>query len=179
MLEVTVSEVEVYDEANEEFFTLPETKLRLEHSLVSLSKWEAHWETPFLTAEEKTDEQVYWYFHAMCLDEDVDPGVFQRLGDDNTRKINDYVASKMTATWFSDEKSRGKSQTVTAELIYYWMIALNIPFECETWHLNRLFTLIKVTNEKNSPEKKMSRREVMNRNKALNDARRAKMNTKG
>ena len=102
------------------------------------------------------------------------------ITNENINEVNRYIEAPMTATYFSDEKnSKTSREQVTAELIYYWMIALNIPFECQKWHLNRLLTLIKVCNIKNQPPKKRSKKDIMSRNAALNAARRKQLNTKG
>lgn len=154
--------------------------IRLEHSLVSLSKWESKWCKPFFSKEEKTTEETIDYVKCMTLTQNIDPEVYNHLTMDNIKQINAYIESPMTATTFSQDRS-GKSnrETITSELIYYWMIALNIPFECQKWHINRLLTLIRVCNIKNQPPKKMGKNEVMRRNAALNAQRRAQLNTKG
>lgn len=171
---------EMWDEAKQEFVSGKEVTLQLEHSLVSLSRWESKWNKAFLKKDEKTDEEVIDYIRCMTLNRDVDPSVYARLTSADFDKINEYIGAPMTAVYFPDEKIMGHSKdTVTSELIYYWMIALNIPFECQKWHLNRLFALIKVCNLKNSPPKKMSRSELASRNRALNEARRKKLQTKG
>lgn len=182
MLRITIpGSAELWDEEKEEF--LPPTKsqtIQLEHSLVSLSKWESKWNKAFLSRKEKTDEETMDYVRCMCVTRDVDPSAFYRLTPENIKEINDYIAAPMTATYFRDEKIMGHSRdTVTSELIYYWMIALNIPFECQKWHLNRLFALIKVCNIKNSPAKKMSKSDIARQQAELNAARRKKYNTKG
>lgn len=180
MLYITIPAIELYDEEKEEFINRKAQTLQLEHSLVSLSKWESKWCKAFLTKNNKTEEEVLDYIKCMTLTQNVDPDVYKYLTPENYKQINDYIEAPMTATFFSEDKS-GKSnrEIVTAELVYYWMIALNIPFECQKWHLNRLLTLIKVCNIKNSPPKKRSKRDIMSRNAALNAARRNQLNTKG
>ena len=180
MLQITIPAVELWDERKQEFVITKEQTLQLEHSLVSISKWESKWCKPFLTKQEKTFEETLDYIKCMTLTQNVDPEVYNYLTNENIKEINEYIGAPMTATYFSDEKTNKTSrEQVTAELIYYWMIALNIPFECQKWHLNRLLTLIKVCNIKNQPPKKRSKKEIMSRNAALNAARRKRLNTKG
>lgn len=180
MLEITIPATELWDERNEEFIATKEQTLRLEHSLVSLSKWESKWCKPFLSKTNKTDEEMIDYVRCMTLTQNIPDEVYRCLTDDNIRKINEYIDAPMTATWFHEDKAKGTSrEQTTSELIYYWMIALNIPFECQKWHLNRLLTLIRVCNIKNQPPKKMSKRDIMSRNAALNAARRNQLHTKG
>ena len=181
MLQITVPSTELWDELKEEFIQTKEMTLELEHSLVSLSKWESKWCKPFLSKNNKTDEEMLDYIRCMTITPKVKPETYYALSRDNIMRINDYINAPMTATFFSNDKQkRGSREIVTSELIYYWMIALNIPFECQKWHLNRLLTLVKVCNIKNDPHpKKMSKKSIMSRNAALNAARRKQLNTKG
>lgn len=180
MLEIIVPETELWDEARQEFISIDRTTLKLEHSLVSLSKWESKWQKPFLVKDPKTNEEMFDYIRCMCLNKVADPKIFNALTPDNINTINKYINNPMTATTVNKDKKNGiNREIVTSELIYYWMIALNIPFECQKWHLNRLLTLIEVCNVKNAPPKKYSKRELMSRNAALNKARRQKYNSKG
>ncbi len=180
MLQITIPAVEQWDERKQEFVTTKEQTLQLEHSLVSISKWESKWCKAFLTKQEKTIEETLDYIKCMTITQNVDPEVYNYLTNENIEEINKYIEAPMTATYFSDDKTAKPSrEQITAELIYYWMIALNIPFECQKWHLNRLLTLIRVCNIKNQPLKKRSRKEIMSRNAALNAARRKQLNTKG
>lgn len=169
----------MFNEKTGEFFNTKEQTLQLEHSLVSLSKWEAKWNKAFLTKEQKTPEQVLDYIRCMTITQNVDPNIYNALTDENIEAINKYIEAPMTATSFYDKGLKKNNETVTSELIYYWMIALNVPMECQRWHLNRLLTLIRVCNIKNTPPKKMNKRELMSRNAALNAARRSKLNTRG
>jgi len=181
MLELTIPATELWDEVNQEFITTKEQTLRLEHSLVSLSKWESKWCKPFLSKADKTNEEIVDYVKCMTLTQNVPDVVYLCLTNNDILKINKYIDAPMTATWFNEDnksKKMGREQ-VTSELIYYWMIALNIPFECQKWHLNRLLTLVKVCNIKNQSPKKMGKRDIMSRNAALNAARRKQFNTKG
>ena len=171
---------EGWDEEREEFVQATETTLELEHSLVSLSKWESKWNKPFLSKSGMNSEEILDYIKFMTLTPDVDPLIYQKLTSENYEQINQYISAPMTATTFSSDKTgKGGRETVTSELIYYWMIALQIPFECQYWHLNRLLTLIRVCNVKNAPPKKQSKGDIMRRNAALNAQRRAKLNSKG
>jgi hypothetical protein len=183
MLTLHIPGIEQWDESKQEFVYTEDVTLELEHSLVSLSKWESKWEKAFLTSKKHTDEEALWYVVAMTLTPNVPSEVYQRLTSVEIEKINNYINSKMTATWFADSGvSKPKNnEVVTSELIYYWMNALTIPFECENWHLNRLFTYIEVCNKKNNPDKKpkMSKRDLINRNTALNEARRAQYGISG
>lgn len=183
MLTITVpiGAEQVIETNDEVLFVAPEgVQLELEHSLVSLSKWESKWEKPFLSSVEKTDEETFAYIHSMVLTPDIPFEFMTNLTTDNIEQVNNYINSKMTATWFSNvNETKKSSETITSELIYYWMIALNIPIECETWHLNRLITLIRVCNQKNAPQKKMSREEALAQQRRLNEERRAKYGTSG
>lgn len=180
MLEITVPGVELFNEATQEFESSEDVVLQLEHSLLSLSKWEETYEKPFLGRTAKTDAETLGYVKAMTLTPGVSPGVYLRLSQSNLNEIDTYINRKMTATWFSDDNSKSKGgETITAELVYYWMISLNIPFECQYWHLNKLLTLVQVCNRKNSPSKKMSRREMAARQHALNQQRKAQLGTRG
>lgn len=180
MLTITVGGTDVYDESSDTFGTQGGVELQLEHSLVSLSKWESEFERPFLGSESKTPDEVLAYIGFMVLTPNPPGDFLQKLSKENMEAINAYMERKMTATWFSEiaPKSRS-SETVTAELVYYWMTIFQIPFECETWHLNRLFTLIRICNVKQSKPKKMSRSEIAARNRELNAQRKAKTGTKG
>jgi hypothetical protein len=182
MLPITIPATEGWDEKNEVFVEAEKAvTLHLEHSLVSLSKWESKWHKPFLLKSKKTREEILDYIRCMTLTQNVDPSVYSRISDDIIDEIYNYINDSMTATTIPKDNSRkgGSHEIVTAELIYYWMIALNIPFECQKWHLNRLLTLIQVCNVKNSPRKKMSKRDLMSRNAALNAARKKQFNTRG
>lgn len=182
MLTIVVPETELFDEATQQFIKYDAKTLQLEHSLVSLSKWESKWCKPFLTNEEKTFEETLDYIKCMTITQNVKPDVYLRLSKENVQQINAYIEAPMTASYiYEDNKGHGRinNEQVTAELIYYWMISLQIPVEFQKWHLNRLIMLIKVCNHKNQPPKKMSKRDIMSRNAALNAARRQKLNTKG
>ena len=184
MLKITIPSIELFDETNQEFITTKEQTLQLEHSLVSLSKWESKWCKPFLSQDTRTVEETMDYIRCMTITQNVDPVVYNNISNEIIEQINEYIDAPMTATWFSeDRKGKGKGKTsseqITSELVYYWMISLNIPFECQKWHLNRLLTLIRICNIKNQPEKKMSKKAILSQNAALNAARRKKMNTKG
>lgn len=180
MLRITIPEIEQYNEETEEFIISKAQVLQLEHSLVSLSKWESKWCKPFLTKKEKTVEESIDYVRCMTLTQNVDPEVYTRITPDIVDRVAKYIEAPMTATTFSSKSNQPTShEVVTAELIYYWMIAYNIPFECQKWHLNKLMTLINVCSIKNEPPKKMGKKALMNRNTALNAARRQSLNTKG
>ena len=180
MLQITIPAREMWDERNNEFVYTNAQTLQLEHSLISLSKWESKWNKPFLSKESKTYEEILDYVKCMTLTQKVSPEIYANLTDENMRDIQRYIEAPMTATTFSEEKNtKGNREIVTSELIYYWMIALGIPLECEKWHLNRLLTLVRVCNIKNSPPKKMGKNAIVSRNASLNAARRKRLNSKG
>lgn len=180
MLQITISSNEFWDERTQEFIKPKERTLQLEHSLVSLSKWESKWCKPFLTKEEKTYEETIDYIKCMTLTQNVSPDTYLYLSSKNIKEINEYIDAPMTATTFRGTPGGWMSrEQITAELIYYWMIALNIPFECQKWHLNRLLTLIRVCDIKNAPPKKRSAKELREQYAAINAENRKRFNTKG
>jgi hypothetical protein len=180
MLTIRIAGQEFYDETTGEFSTVNDVFLELEHSLVSLSKWESKYQTPFLSDKEKTTESVFDYIKTMVVTPGIDTDILYRCSKDDLVRIQEYIDSSQSATTFGEMPVRkGRGEVITAELIYYWMVAFNIPFECQYWHLNRLFSLVRICNIKNNPPKKMSRHEIAMRNRELNAQRRAEMGTNG
>lgn len=184
MLEIEVpGGPESWDEVSECFIIPDSTTLKLEHSLVSISKWESRWHKPFLTTQgNMTDEETIHYIKCMTLTQNVADEVFERAARSHIciNKIAEYINNPMTATTFREEKgAKSSREIVTSELIYYWMFESGIPIECQKWHLNRLLTVIRVCSVKRQPPKKRSKRDIMSSNAALNAARRAQLNTKG
>ena len=181
MLKITVPAcAEQYDELREVF--LPPTReqtLSLEHSLVSISKWEAKWLRPYISRGPETMEEMTDYVRCMTLTQNVDPNVYTAIPPRLFAEITAYIKAPMTATRLAQTGQPKSREVVTSELIYYWMIYYNIPMECQKWHLNKLMTLIGLCSRKNAPQKKMSQREVMAQNRALNQARRKRLNTRG
>ena len=183
MLQVVIPSHEYYDEAKNEFITVKGQVLQLEHSLVSISKWESKWNKPFLSKEKKTVEEFLDYVRCMTLTQNVNPMVYKNINDKIAKEIMAYIEAPMTATWFNEVNGpqRRSSEVITSELVYYWMVALQIPFECQKWHFNRLMTLIRICNIKNTPKKnnRMSKSDILSRNAALNAARRKSMGSTG
>jgi hypothetical protein len=181
MLQILIPETVLWDDFKEEFITIKEQTLQLEHSLLSLAKWESKWHKPFLSKEPKTPEETIDYIKCMTLTQNVKPEVYLALTRQHMDEINAYIDNPMTATTFSEDKRSGKGnkEVITAEIIYYWMIAQQVPPQYEKWHLNRLITLIRVCGIKNEPPKKMSRRDTLSRNAKLNAARKKQLNTTG
>lgn len=183
MLTIVVPARETYDSKLNRYGYIKETKLQLEHSLVSMSKWEAKWHIPFLGDTKFTAEQILDYVRCMTLTQNVDPEIYNHLTDQNLKEIFDYISAPMTATWFSgtgSDVTKGPNrETITSELIYYWMIAYNIPVEFQKWHLKRLITLIRICHIKNSPQKKKTEQETLNDYRALNEKRKAEWGTPG
>lgn len=182
MLTITVPAKEYWDEVHERFVETKEQTLELEHSLVALSKWEAKWHKSFLKKRERSTEEMIDYIRCMTLTKNVDPRIYSSLTVKNINDVIDYLEDPMTATYITeDKKTTGSKETVTAELIYYWMISYNIPVAFENWHLNRLLTLIRVCDIKNSPKKKRTMRDLLSRTASVNAMRRAELakNSKG
>lgn len=182
MLKLTFPAVESWDAEKEEFVAMgkPQT-IYLEHSLVSISKWESKWCKSFLSNKKSlTTEEVFDYIKCMFVTKDVDDSILERFTQEHIDSINEYISAPMTATVFYDDtKQTGGKQTVTSELIYYWMIAHNIPMECQKWHINRLLTLIRVCNVKNAPPKKMSKKDIISKYASLNASRRKQFKSNG
>ncbi len=181
MLTITIPTGEIFNAETNEFISIKEQTLHLEHSLVSVSKWEAKWGKPFLGKDPKTIDEMLDYIRCMTITQNVDPKVYSLITSKNIEEISKYIEAPMTATWFNEKEIKGRrnEEIITSEIIYYWMVSFNIPVEFQKWHLNRLLTLIKVCSLKNEPQKKMSKREILDRNKAINKARRASMHTSG
>lgn len=185
MLYIHIPEIEFYDSVTEEFGYFKAQDIALEHSLLSIAKWEAKWHKPYLSEEDKTPEEAIDYIRCMTLTQNVNPEIYNYLNQDIVNQIVAYIEDPMTATWFGSRKTKGPSRPIrrnreimTAEVIYYYMIQLQIPFECQKWHLNRLLTLIRVCSEKNNP-KQMGRQDLLAQQRLLNAQRRARLNTKG
>lgn len=180
MLYITIPAIEFWDEKKSEFIVTKEQSLQLEHSLVSVSKWESKWNKVFLSDKEKTTEEILDYVKHMTLSQNIDPSVYDRLTKTNIDQINDYIEAPMSAIKFAKEKTGGPPKDpMTNELIYFWMITLNIPFECQKWHLTRLLTLIQVCNLKNQPAKTKNSKDILSRNASLNASRKKQLNTRG
>ncbi len=183
MLQLTVLGREYWDEKTNEFITTKDVTLSLEHSLVSISKWESKWHKPFISDKNKTNDEMFDYIRCMTITQNVDSKVYYRFTNENISQIKEYIEDTSTATWFSEApnapKSTQKKEQITSELVYYWMTAFQIPFECEKWHFNRLMTLIRICNIKNKPPKKQNKRDIMRNNASLNAARRNSLGTSG
>ena len=187
MLQITISEKperELFNEATSEFIQVPGHKafpLQLEHSLISLSKWESKWKKPFLGSKESlTREEILDYVRCMTINGGIDEEAYQYIDNQELKQILDYMSDSHTATKIYDRRNHPQRQeTITSELIYYWMIRCEIPQAYEKWHLNRLLTLIKVCNIKGGPDQKMSKQSIYNQNRELNARRRAKLHSRG
>lgn len=179
MLKITITKKELFNEATNEFINIPETTLSLEHSLVSISKWESKYCKSFFSREQKSDIETLDYIKCMTINTNISDDVYFGLSTENLKDIKSYIDSPMTATTVRETSRSGGRELLTSELIYYYMIALGIPFECQKWHINRLLMLIKVCNAKNGGQKKMTKAEQIAQYRSLNQARRAALNTKG
>ena len=185
MLKLQIAAKDLWDEATESFIAVKETKLLLEHSLISISNWESKWKKPFLNTN-KTTEEIIDYIRCMTITQGVDPNVYSSITSKDIQTVIEYIKDPYTATTFSDHKKNSQSQgyintkkKITSEEIYYWMIESGVPFECEKWNINRLLTLIRICNIKGQPQKKMGKKEAAAYRTALNNSRRSKMKTKG
>lgn len=179
-LTITIPERELYDEANNRFIDVPKATITLEHSLLSISKWESKWHKSYLSATSRTKEEQLDYVRCMTISQNVNPLVYLGLTRSNWKEINNYISDPMTATTINRRNQKQSRDIITNEVVYYWMTELNIPFQpCEKWHINRLLMLIEVASIKRQPSKKMSPSAVMRNNHSLNAARRAKHHTRG
>lgn len=181
MLVLNIPEKELFDESTDRFIKIKAQTLKLEHSLISISKWESKWLKPFLKKEKKSKEELLDYIKCMITNPVQDVDVVRYLSNNELNKITEYINSPMTATivtFFDDNEPKNKKETITSELIYYWMITAGIPFECEKWHINRLFALLKICSAKNAPKKKMTK-DIAQSQAALNAKRRADLKSRG
>jgi hypothetical protein len=180
MLTLIIPGNELFDENTQEFSTDGDLVLELEHSLVSLSKWESEFQKPFLSSIDKQEHEILGYIKHMLLTNTQETIPFEKFTQEHLDQINKYINSTQSATTFGIMPERkGHNEVITSELIYYWLVAFTIPFECQHWHLNRLFALIRICNIKNAKPKKMSRHEMATRNRELNAQRKAQLNTTG
>lgn len=177
VLTITVPSEEIYDEQNNVFDCLPEVKMTLEHSLLSISKWEIIWHKPFLSDDDKSHEEEISYVKCMTLSDNIDDKVYERIDSRILDQIDKYINDSQTALFIPKENN--SKEFITSEYIYYWMAMNNIPFECEKWHLNRLLSLIYLCHAMNSPKKKKSESEIIAEHRQLNKMRRSALNTKG
>lgn len=179
-LTIDIPGKELFDQKTNRFIVTKPTTITLEHSLLSISKWESKWHKPYFSRETKSEEEALDYIRCMCLTPNVDINVFRVIDSEGAKKITDYIQDPMTATTIHQRDKKSSREIITNELIYYWMADFGIPFDpCQKWHINRLFTLIQVASAKNQPSKKMSRRDMLNERNLLNAQRRAKYNSRG
>jgi len=181
LLRIVVPPREFFNEQTNEFVYLKKpTTLTLEHSLVSISKWEQKWHKSFLSTKEKTNEEAIDYIRCMTLTQNVPLIVYNCLTTDNVNAIKDYINDPATATTIRESASRGSRKIITSEQIYSWMFALQIPMECQKWHVNRLLMLIKVCEIQQNPKKtKMKMNQMLDERRALNEQRKARLHSKG
>lgn len=179
MLEITIPGGERWSDRENRFYYPKETTIRLEHSLVSLSKWEAKWEIPFIGNRNLTYEQNCDYVQCMNMTQNVSSEVFEFIPPETLAEIRQYVDKKMTATTISNTTGRKSRETVTSEVIYCWMTELGIPFECQKWHLNRLITFIQVCQIRKAPQKKYRGSDLLRRNYELNELRKKQWGSNG
>lgn len=180
MLKIIIKSEELYDESYNTFTDIEGFELELEHSLLSLSKWESKFQKPFLSAGEMSTDEIIYYVMCMIITPNITEKMVHDSSDQIFGPVNEYINSPESATTFGNlPKKTGPAEVITSELIYYWLVMFSIPFECESWHLNRLFSLIRICNVKNQPAKKMGRNELAQRNRELNERRKAELGTKG
>lgn len=178
MLNIRIKPIELFDDDKQEFINIEEQDILLEHSLVSISKWESKWHKPFISSS-KTNDELIDYIRCMIISDNTDKNIYKYLSNENLNEINEYISDSMTATTFFEQNNNSRKEIITSELIYFWMVSFNIPIQCENWHLNRLLTLIRICSIKNTPAKKMSKNEIMSRNAQLNAMRKQTLHTKG
>lgn len=182
MLPIYIPETEFFDESTDRFIKIKSQTLKLEHSLISISKWESKWNKPFLAEGKKTREELIDYIRCMSLTPLNDEKIILAISNESLNKIVEYIDSPMTATtvsFFDNKNKPVKKEILTSELIYYYMIQAQIPFECEKWHINRLFALLKVCAAKSAKKEKTNTPSAAKSQAALNAARRAKLKSKG
>lgn len=190
MLSIVVPPVELWDEVKQEFTNFTGAKLILEHSLIAISKWEAKYKKPYLSKEKKTSEEFRYYVKCMTITPNIPDLAYRCLTPGNLKEIQVYIDSPMSATTFHEDKNHPHSnEKITSELVYYWMVANQIPFECEKWHFNRLMNLIKICGIKNQESqkrqkgargsRKMASSSHLASMSALNAQRKAALGTKG
>ena len=186
MLSITIPDIELFDESTNSFSYVKGQTISLEHSLVSISKWESTWKEPFLSDKQKTREQTLDYIKCMTITQNVNPLLYKNLSKSIIDTVQNYMNDPMTATWFNKtpNQQQSKGRVITSELIYYWMIEAGIPMECQKWHINRLMTLIQVCNEERKAadpnnRNKLSARDMARSRSALNAQRKARMHTRG
>lgn len=178
MLKIRIPETEFFVEGRNEFVNIKGYELMLEHSLLSISKWEAKWKKPFLTHEKKTAEETIDYIRCMTLTQNIPADAYLAIPDEELKRIADYLNDPMTATTFSGTEPPSR-QIITSELLYYNMFAAGIPMECQKWHLNRLLVLLRIFGIKSQSSKKMPTSKIRSQNAAINAARRAKLGSTG
>lgn len=180
MLSITIPDTELFNDAEQQFYVIKGGTIQLEHSLVSVSKWESKWKKSFFLKNNKSNEEVLDYVRCMTITQNVNPYLYKCLTKENMLNIKEYIDDPMTATTISNiKKTTGNNGVITSEILYYYMIALGIPFECQKWHLNRLIMLIRVCSIKNSKPQKMNKSDYLAHRRALNEQRKKALHTHG